>query len=191
MIRMACSSDAEAIAEIYRPYVLNTPVTFEYIPPSPQEMAGRMKNILSQFPYLVWEEDGTILGYAYAHPMHERAAYQWDAELSVYIRQDCRGRGIGSALYGCLMELLKRQGYYSLYACITIPNPASMAFHHRLGFEDAGTFEYAGYKQGKWYGVGWLIRYLRPFDGGEPVPPTPIHMIPELELQYVLASCNR
>lgn len=189
---MAVPADAHSLAEIYRPYVENTPITFEYDPPSPQEMVQRMQSILPRYPYLVWEEDGRILAYAYAHTLYARAAYQWDAELSVYVHWDHRGKGIGRALYSALIELLRRQGYYSLYACITVPNPSSMAMHRRLGFVNAGIFENAGYKQGKWYGVGWLVKHLRSFEDGEaPMPPIPAAGLTQEELQDIFAPFER
>lgn len=186
MIRMATFDDGPALAQIYRPYVLKTSVTFEYDPPSGEEMSRRISQFYPRFPYLVYEENGVILGYAYAHPQHERAAYQWSAELSVYAEWSHRGQGIGKALYQPLIRLLERQGYYSLYACITQPNPVSMAMHQKMGFEVAGIFDKAGYKMGEWHGVGWLIKFLRPFNNEAPTAPLLVTNIPKGEMEGIL-----
>lgn len=186
MIRMAIPDDGPALAKIYCPYVLKTSVTFEYEPPSGEEMTQRIAQFYPKFPYLVYEENGTILGYAYAHPQHERAAYQWSAELSVYVEWNYRGQGIGKALYQPLIHLLERQGYYSLYSCITQPNPVSMAMHQKMGFSVAGIFDNAGYKMGEWHGVGWLIKFLRPFTDKKPVPPLLVTDLPKKEIENIL-----
>jgi len=183
---MAVPSDGPALAEIYRPYVLKTSVTFEYEPPDGGEMSRRISQFYPKFPYLVYEENGVILGYAYAHPQHERAAYQWSAELSVYVEWGHRGQGIGKALYLPLISLLERQGYYSLYSCITQPNPVSMAMHRKMGFETAGIFDNAGYKMGEWHGVGWLIKYLRPFTGETPAPPLMVTDLSQKDIDSIL-----
>ena len=186
MVRMACPDDGPALAKIYRPYVLKTSVTFEYEPPDGAEMSRRISQFYPKFPYLVYEEKGVVLGYAYAHPQHERAAYPWSAELSVYVEWDHRGQGIGKALYQPLICLLERQGYYSLYSCITQPNPVSMAMHQRMGFSVAGIFDNAGYKMGEWHGVGWLIKFLRPFTEEAPAAPLPVTDIPAGEMERIL-----
>ena len=186
MIRMAIPDDGPALAKIYCPYVLKTSVTFEYEPPSGEEMTRRIAQFYPKFPYLVYEENGTILGYAYAHPQHGRAAYQWSAELSVYVEWNYRGQGIGKALYQPLIHLLERQGYYSLYSCITQPNPVSMAMHQKMGFSVAGIFDNAGYKMGEWHGVGWLIKFLRPFTDKKPVPPLLVTDLPKKEIENIL-----
>ena len=188
MIRIAVPADAVRIAEIYRPYVLTTAITFEYDPPSAEEMAARIASTLPAFPYLVWEENGVVLGYAYAHPLYARAAYQWNAELSVYVEMDHRGGGIGGKLYRCLMEILRLQGIQSVYACITEPNPASVAFHHALGFEDLAKYPHCGFKHGKWYGVNWLVKHLVELTDETPVPRRPVDELPAQQLLYVMAA---
>ena len=188
MIRMASPADAARIAEIYRPYVLNTAITFEYEPPTSAEMEKRITHTLLTFPYLVWEEDGVVLGYAYAHPLYERAAYQWNAELSVYVEMSHRGGGIGGKLYRCLMELLKAQGVQSVYACITEPNPASIAFHHHLGFSDLALYPHCGFKHGKWYGVNWLVKHLVPLTEDAPLPRKNVGELPEETVREILSA---
>lgn len=167
-IRSARLSDAPALSAIYAPYVRNTAITFEYDPPDAQAFAKRMEAIISRYPYLVLEEDaGEILGYAYAGPFKNRAAYDWAVELSVYLRQDARGRGYGRALYVALEEALKRRGFLNAYACITFPEQedeyvtrSSVRFHERMGYRLCGTFRKCGYKFGRWYDMVWMEKWL-------------------------------
>ena len=188
MIRLASPADAARIAEIYRPYVLNTAITFEYDPPSAEEMEKRIAGTLPAFPYLVWEEDGVVLGYAYAHPLYARAAYQWNAELSVYVEMNHRGKGIGGKLYRCMMGILKLQNIQSVYACITEPNPGSIAFHHALGFTDLALYPHCGFKHGNWYGVNWLVKHLVELTDETPAPRLTVDELPEEALRQVLAA---
>ena len=165
-LRFAVEQDAEALLEIYRPYVETTSITFETEVPTVEEFAGRIRDTLTKCPYLVIEEDGAILGYAYAHPFHQRAAYGWTVESSVYVRQDVRHGHVGSLLYQALMERLERQGVRNVCAVVTVPNEPSMAFHTRMGFTSAGILPNFGYKMGEWHGVEYLYRQLGPT--GEP-----------------------
>lgn len=159
-IRMASEQDAEALVEIYRPYVEETAITFEYDTPSPEEFRGRIREVLKKFPYLVAEWNGEPVGYAYVHPFKERAAYDWAVETSVYVRQEVRGRGIGKQLYAKLEELLTRQHITNLNACITYPNPDSIAFHERLGYKKVAHFTQCGYKFDRWYDMIWMEKML-------------------------------
>lgn len=154
-IRPAKAADAAALLEIYAPYVKQTAVTFEYEVPSVEEFAQRIEAISSFYPYLVCEADGVILGYAYAQRHKERAAYQWNAELSIYIAQDVCQKGIGTALYGALIELLLLQGVQNFYGCVTMPNEASDALHRKMGFSPCSIWHHAGYKLGKWHDIAW------------------------------------
>ena len=154
-IRPATAADAPALLAIYRPYVEHTAVTFEYEVPSVEEFARRIETISSFYPYLVWEEDGAILGYAYATRLKERAAYQWNVELSVYLPQNVCRTGIGTALYSALIELLLLQGVQNFYGCVTMPNAASDALHRKLGFSLANVWHHCGYKLGQWHDVAW------------------------------------
>ena len=125
-IRRATEADAEALRSIYAPYVADTTITFEYEVPSVSEFAGRIRAFGAEYPYLVCEKDGEAIGYAYADRVRERAAYDWDVELSVYLRQGTHGRGIGTVLLACLVELLEMQGIRHLYSCVTMPNEKSV-----------------------------------------------------------------
>ena len=168
MIRFAAAKDAAELLEVYAPYVTGTTVSFEYEVPAVEEFRRRVEETSARYPYLVWEEDGALLGYAYAHPYAARPAYQWSAELTVYLRQGVSRRGLGSQLYGALMELLRLQGVRNVYGCVTAENTASVAFHHALGFREAGRFSQVGYKLGRWLDVLWLEKAIA--SGGEPQP---------------------
>lgn len=160
-IRPATVTDLPEMLEIYRPYVEKTAISFEYTLPTAEEFQTRFLEHTAQFPWLVWEENGAILGYAYAGAPWERAAYRWCAESSVYLREDCRGRGIGRALYEALETRLQVQGYRILYAVVTSDNVPSVAFHQALGFVPRAFYPDCGYKFGRWFGVTWLEKRLR------------------------------
>ena len=172
MIRLATKQDAASILAIYAEYVLHDSATFEYEVPSLTEFEQRMEVIQQVYPYLVYEEEGNILGYAYAHRYKERAAYQWDVELSVYVNKDVHGKGIGSMLYKVLFILLKKQQVLHAYACITSPNPKSERMHERLGFQLVARFPHTGYKFDKWLDVVWMDKEL--LSPGVPQPIVPL-----------------
>lgn len=157
MIRPAGASDARACADIYAPYVSQTAVSFEDVPPTAIEMVRRIENSLE---WLVADEDGDILGYAYATRHRERAAYQWSCDVSVYLRHGAQGRGLGTSLYRQLLADLTERGFKMACAGITLPNPASEALHRRLGFTDVGVYREIGWKFDRWHDVCWLQRAL-------------------------------
>lgn len=161
MLRDATIQDIPAIWDIYRPYILNTAITFEYDVPTLAQFEDRFRAITREFPWLVWEEDGEILGYAYGSRAFERAAYGWDADLSIYLRQGCSGRGIGRALYETLEQRLAAQGYYVLYALVTSANAGSCAFHEAMGYREAVRLPACGFKFGQWYDVIWYEKRLK------------------------------
>lgn len=171
-IRVATAGDAAAIADIYAPVVTDTHVSFETTPPTPETMEDRISDTLSQFPWLVCEMDGAIRGYAYARPHNERPAYQWGVDVSVYVADGWRRNGLARGLYRSLFSILRRQGFYTAYAVIALPNPASVAFHEALGFERVGLYESAGFKRGAWHDVGHWERQLEDHET-PPSPPTP------------------
>ena len=160
MIRFARESDVEAMLAIYTPYVLETTVTFEYVPPTPDEFLARFQSITQKLPWLVWEEEGAVLGYAYASLPFERAAYAWCAGPSIYLRPDARGRGIGRQLYAVLEALLSQMGYAVSFAIITGENEASLAFHRAQGYEKCAEMVKCGLKFGRWLDVDWLEKRL-------------------------------
>ena len=161
MIRIATEADVPAMLEIYAPYILTTTYTFEYEVPSEAEFLQRFRQITAQFPWLVWEEDGRILGYAYGSPPFSRAAYSWCAEDSLYLLPEAQGRGIGTQLLLTLEKILTYQGYQRIYAIITTENTISLDFHRRLGYRHLGDFPDCGFKFGRWVGVSWLDKPLK------------------------------
>lgn len=164
MLRIATEADIPAILEIYAPYVLNTTYTFEYDVPCLRSFTQRFLDITAQFPWLVWEEEGEILGYAYASPPYTRAAYRWCAEPSVYLKPSAHRRGLGTKLYAALETILKEQGYQVLYALITQENTPSVAFHGKLGYSIRAEFPDCGFKFDRWLGVIWMEKRIIPVE---------------------------
>jgi L-amino acid N-acyltransferase YncA len=161
MMRTATPRDAAAIAEIYRPYVEKTAITFEETPPGAEELEAKIAKVGAAFPFIVYEEGGEPLGYAYATRYRERAAYRWSLEDSVYLREDSVGRGLGELLLTALVALLRESGYVKIYAVIAPPNPASVRLHEKLGFLPLGRFEDTAYKLGAWQAIDWMELTLR------------------------------
>ena len=161
MLRIATEADIPAILEIYGPYILTTTASFEYTVPTEAEFLARFRAFTAQFPWLVWEEEGRILGYAYASPPYTRAAYSWCAEPSVYLRPEARGKGIARKLYDALEQILLMQGYQVLYALITSENAASVRFHEKCGYTIRAEFPDIGFKFGRWLGLFWLEKRLK------------------------------
>ena len=173
LIRFATAADAERILEIYAPYITDTVISFEYDVPTPAEFSARVEEIRSRYPYLVYERDGLVVGYAYASAYSSRAAYDYTVDLSVYADAAYCGQNIGECLYAAMFDILTKQGFYSAYACITATNQNSLSFHKRMGFKDAGTHPVAGFKHGQWLDVCWYVRHLRSHIGA-PQPLKPI-----------------
>lgn len=161
MIRPATEQDIPAMLAIYAPYVEHTTFTFEYDVPCHREFTRRFYTVTAQFPWLVWEEDGIVLGYAYASAPFERAAYRWCAEPSVYLCPQAQGRGIAARLYQVLEAILLRQGYQVLYALVTEENARSLAFHQAAGYHTLTLMPASGFKLGRWVGVVWLEKRLK------------------------------
>lgn len=160
-IRDCTTFDATPICAIYNHYVDQTTVTFEEAPVPDGEMARRITEVTSQFPWLVWEHDGAVVGYAYAAPWKSRSAYRYSVETTVYLHPDATGRGIGTALYRALVDRLRIQGMHSAVGGIALPNPASVALHEKLGFMGIGRFRQIGLKFGQWIDVGYWELILR------------------------------
>lgn len=164
-IRTATEKDTEALHEIYEPYVLDTPITFEYLVPSLKEFRGRIIDTLTNYPYLVAEDDsGRIIGYAYAHEYKARTAYDWAVEVTVYVSKKAQGMGAGKLLYQALEKELGAQNVVSLTACITGQNEHSIRFHENMGYRYVGVFEKIGYKFETWYDVVWMQKQLTQTD---------------------------
>jgi L-amino acid N-acyltransferase YncA len=159
-VRAASERDAGACAAIYAPYVTDTPVTFETEPPSPAEMAKRIAAASRAHAWLVLEDDGRVVGYAYGGPFHSRPAYRWACEVSVYLELGRRRTGGGRALYEELFARLAARGFRVAVAGMTLPNQASVALHGAMGFQPVGTYRRIGFKLGAWHDVAWTQRIL-------------------------------
>ena len=171
-IRLATSDDAGWIAGIYAPYVRDTVISFEMAPPSAEEMARRIETTLQTYPWLVAEENGEPLGYAYASQHRTRAAYRWSCDVSVYVAPSAQRKGVGMQLYVRLLDMLAGQGFRNAFAGIALPNASSVGLHERLGFTHLGTYRDVGYKLGAWHDVGWWQKCLSDAPGvpAEPMP---------------------
>ena len=173
--RFARAEDVPALLSVYAQYI-DTPVTFETELPSAAEFRARVEEILAFYPYLVLEEERKIVGYAYAHRQMERAAYGWNAELSIYLDGAHLSRGVGKKLYSALTEICALQGIKTVYAGITLPNPRSEGLHGSLGFRRVGVYRNTCFKNGAWHDVAWLEKQIAPYDG----PPAPVRPIAEI-----------
>jgi L-amino acid N-acyltransferase YncA len=162
-IRLATEADAAAIANVYRPIVESTTVSFETEPPDEHEMRRRIAETLHAYPWLVYhalrrcsgQADGVVAGYAYASRHRVRAAYQWSVDVSVYVDAAYRRSGIARGLYTSLFAILAAQGFFNAYACNALPNPASVSLHEAMGFQPVGIYRNVGFKLDAWRDVGW------------------------------------
>lgn len=174
-IRLATRDDAAACAAIYRPHVEGGVASFELVPPDVEELAARIERTTARTPWLVAEEDGRVIGYAYAGRHRERAGYDWTAESTVYVDADRIGQGIGRRLMGAVLDVLRRQGFHLVVAGVTMPNDASVGLHLALGFRRVGRYPAIGWKDGAWWDTEWFALKL-----SERTPPQPITPLPEL-----------
>jgi len=188
-IRLATTADAAGILAIYAPYIANTSFTFETEVPSVETFAERIKTYLLNWPWLIYEQNGMIAGYAYATKYRERTAYQWCTESSIYVHDDHQKSGIGKLLYKTLIAILQRQGFRNVYAVINLPNEKSVSFHERLGFRYFATYEQVGYKLGKWKNVGWWRLIINEF-GEDPAPPIKFSALNKDFLPALFANKN-
>ena len=172
-IRPVTPADAARLAAIYRPYVESTAITFEYVPPTPEQMEARIRTLTKAWPWLVWEEEGRVLGYAFAAPAFEKTAYAWCADVTIYLSQEARGRGLGKILYTALERQLQAGGWQILYALVTRSNQASMAFHASMGYRQVGLLARSGWKLGRWHDVCWLEKRI-----GDEAPTRPPVCLP-------------
>ena len=191
MIRNATEADVPAILAIYAPYILHSTATFEYDVPSEAEFTQRFRDITRQFPWLVWEEDGRILGYAYASAPYARAAYAWCAEPSVYLLPEVRRKGIGRKLYAVLEQCLALQGYHLLYALVTGENETSLSFHQKAGYFLRAEFPSCAYKFGRSLGVNWLEKRLKTVKNPSSAPtPWPVLMHSAQKFNDILCALS-
>ena len=173
-LRLAGTGDGAACAAVYAPYVEETCISFELVPPDSEEMASRIARTVARTPWVVAELDGTVRAYAYATRHRERPAYDWTAETAVYVDRAFAGRRLGRAAMTAVLDILRVQGAHLAVAGITPPNPGSVALHLALGFERIGVFEAIGHKFGRWHGVEWFALELGPrSDAPSPLVPLP------------------
>jgi len=187
-IRCANGNDAEGILAIYAPIVRDTAISFEVEPPTLAEMRKRIESTVIQFPWLVCESNRGIEGYAYASRHRERSAYQWSADVSVYVAADSRRKGLGRGLYAPLLGVLVDLGYYSALAGIGLPNPGSVALHESMGFRPIGVYRNIGYKMGAWRDVGWWQCPLREYGDKPEAPRTMTEYVGSSEMRKRLES---
>ena len=161
MIRLATEFDIPQILDIYAPYILHTAVSFEYSVPTLEAFTERFRTITAQFPWVVWEKDEKVLGYAYGSLPFERAAYSWCSEVSIYLAPQIHGKGVGRQLYGVLEHIMQRQGYHVIYSLITSENEVSLRFHKKYGYIPRAEFPDCGFKFGRWLGIFWLEKRLK------------------------------
>lgn len=187
-LRLAKPDDAEKLLEIYAPFVVSSDralsdVSFEYEVPSVEEFTERIKNISADYPYIVCEHDGRLFGYVYAHPYIQRAAYQWGAEVTIYLAPEGQGRGLGKVMYEALEALLRLQGVVVTYACITASNEHSVKMHEACGYKIIGTFNNTGFKHGHWLDMVWMEKVIAEY----PEQPELIKKLGELQPEAVAA----
>jgi L-amino acid N-acyltransferase YncA len=169
MIRVATVDDAAQLLAIYAPIVEHTFISFETEPPSVAAMGERIASVLPGHPWLVFEDGQGVAGYVYAGAHKMRPAYRWSVDVTVYIAERARRRGVGQALYQALFDVLRRQGFHMAYAGIALPNPGSVGLHEAMGFQPIGVYPKVGFKLGDWRDVGWWSLELQPM--GEPSEP--------------------
>lgn len=185
-IRLIQEADTEEVLGIYEPYIRETAITFEYETPSVEDFRNRMKEISADYPYIVCLANEKIVGYAYAHRQMERAAYQWNVELSVYIDQNYLRCGMGKTLYSALIEILKLQNVRNVYGVVTFPNENSERLHEYFGFKKLGVFHGTGYKGGAWHDVMWFEKTIGDYD----LEPKPFVSIKEIDMDIITEIIN-
>jgi len=188
-VRLAIADDANEIARIYAPFCSETAISFEDAAPSVDEVAQRVQQTLQRLPWLIFENAGVVLGYAYASRHRERSAYRWSVDTTVYVAPHAQRKGVGRRLYLALFDILAMMGYYHAYAGVTLPNSASEGLHTALGFTLVGTYRRVGFKLGRWHDVRWFERVLRAGDEtpAEPLLLAQVALRPEFAM--ALAGC--
>ena len=188
-IRTVQLSDAEAILKVYAPFITDTCISFEYVVPSMEEFSQRIASISAEYPYIVLEEAGEIVGYAYSHRYLERVAYSWDVEVTIYLAPKVQGKGLGVILYDALEKLMALQNIKNLYSCITGDNVHSIEMHRSMGYELIGTFPKAGFKHDRWLDVVWMAKAIGEKENA-PLPFVPFAEVEANSVQEVLNEIN-
>jgi L-amino acid N-acyltransferase YncA len=191
VIRLAKETDAVGALNIYRPFVLNTAITFEYEVPTEEEFGKRISATLKEFPWLVCLRNNEIIGYAYAHKHRFRTAYDWSPESTIYLSNENHRKGIGRTLYTTLFQILKLQGYFNVFAGVCLPNVKSISFHRAMGFEDIGVFKKIGYKNEAWHDTNWFQLSLRDHIINPPTPKKILEIMEDKEFDSILRLANQ
>lgn len=189
-IRLIDETDAQAVLDIYKYYVDNTIISFEYEAPSLNDYKQRIKTNTEKYPWLVCLLNDEIIGFAYCSTHRSRTAYQWSPESTIYLAHNFHTKGIGRLLYETLFALLKLQGYYNVFAGVALPNEKSIGFHNALGFEEIGIFKNVGYKHGGWHHTHWFQLTLKELQTNPPIPKPLEEIIPTKEFSAILQSAN-
>ena len=188
-IRFAKEQDAAALLEIYKQYI-DTTVTFEYELPSKEEFQRRIREYSKDYPYFICTENGRCVGYVYAHRAQERAAFQWNAELSIYLDKNYQSKGAGTVLYEMMFEILAKQGIKTLYGLVTTPNPKSVKLHEKTGFQLAGTYHNTGYKANQWCDLLLYEKQIGEYDTN-PRPIIPFAKMDRNELADIIKKYEK
>jgi L-amino acid N-acyltransferase YncA len=189
-IRLIEAKDTAGALAVYEPYVISTPVTFEYEVPSLEDFAKKIKTNTSKYPWLVCLQNGVVIGYAYASDFRYRAAYQWSHESTIYLSEAAQGKGLGRILYETLFSVLTLQGYYNVFAGVAIPNKKSEGLHTSLGFEDIGIFRKVGYKLGQWHDTRWFQLTLSPHIYNPATPALIGEIASSAQFEKIIAQAN-
>lgn len=188
-IRFAKEQNAAALLEIYKQYI-ETTVTFEYELPSKEEFQRRIREYSKEYPYFICTENGRCVGYVYAHRAQERAAFQWNAELSIYLDKNYQAKGVGKVLYEMMFEILAKQGVKTLYGLVTTPNPKSVKLHEKTGFQLAGTYHNTGYKANQWCDLLLYEKQIGEYDT-KPIPIIPFYKMDRNELAIIIKKYEK
>ncbi len=190
-IRLITEADAGGVLEIYKPYVEDTIISFEYKAPDLDEFLQRIKVISSDYPWLVCLLGKMIVGYAYASRHRDRTAYQWSVDAAVYLSPAIHGKGIARILYETLFSILRLQGYYNVYAGISLPNEKSVGFHKATGFAEIGIYNKTGYKHGSWHNTAWFQMHLADHLDNPPKPKKMSDVVESAAFLAILSSANQ
>jgi len=190
IIRLATVNDAEGLLAVYKPYVETTASTFEYDVPSVDEFRKRINAIIPEYPWLVCEREGVIVGYAYAHKHRERVAYQWSPESTIYLSKEMHGTGIARIMYEAVFEILKLQGFINVFASVLSTNINSNRFHKAMGFEEIGLFKNIGYKYEAWHSNYWYQLSLSEHTLNPPAPKKMAEVVGDGNIETILKNAN-
>jgi L-amino acid N-acyltransferase YncA len=189
--RLITEADAVEVLEIYKPYVRDTIISFEYEVPTLDDFLRRIKVVSLEYPWLLCLQDDKIVGYAYASKHRDRTAYQWSVDSAVYLSPAVHRKGIARILYESLFSLLRLQGFFNVYAGISLPNEKSVGFHEAMGFEEIGVYKKTGYKHGSWHNTAWFQLGLTEHLENPPKPKKISEIVESAAFGAILSSANQ